>query len=226
MNIITTANLDVRYLSTSYKTNETADVGVIGQGESVNPQIIIKNVGNTNLQIQLGGIKIINFLNNSTIVNNPTTTASVTILPNREVAIVLSLDSVSVGTYSSNIEITTNDLLTEVFNLIIAYEVKPAYDISVTVDGSEIDSDDNISLGSVNQMADVFKTLRITNKGVSKTIRITDISYEGALLVSVTALPVILQTKENNAYQLSVKINTVSKGTKTGKLNIQWEVVN
>lgn len=216
--------INVIYTEISYANNSTVNFGFLGQSETVTRQIKIKNEGSVSLNIGVGGISITNIGNTSSIVNNPVQLQGISISASQEIMLTVNLDTSTLGQTSSIIQIQSDDILNGTFLLNLLYEIRLPYEFILKIDGDKKLDGQTIDIGDVNQLDDLVKTIRITNAGVSKNIRITDISAENSIVAAPKALPFILQIQENNAYQFDVLGNTVSKGKKSGKLNIQWEV--
>jgi hypothetical protein len=210
-----------------YENNDTVSFGIVAQNDTIIRRIEIINIGNSPLIIATNGISLTNFGNNSYIQSNPAITQSVNINPNQKITINIVFDTQNLGTNISNLKIESNDINNPVFELICTYEVKLQYELIVEVNGITYDDGDSVQLGQIMQLAEDFATLRITNAGVGKSIKITDLAIEGSLFGDqVPNLPFVLDVNRKNAYVLNLQFNTITRGRKLGNLSVQWELID
>lgn len=219
------ANINIKIDNLEQANNSAVNFGFLGQNDTIKKQVVIRNDGTTNLVISNAGIIITNILNTITIENNPAQSDALVIMPQETKEFTLNLGTSNLGDCRSILQIASNDAVDALFILELNYVVKLSYDLVVKTFDARYNNKQTINLGSLQQSTEFDRTLRITNAGASKTIRITNINTDSnSILLSSMALPFLLQPLEINSYQFIVRFSTTLKGSKNSNLKIQWDL--
>lgn len=223
----TTSDLRILFNSNPILPDSVLDVGFVAQGFTKNLEIYIANYGIPTLILDIDSITISNILGDANIVDNPTADSALSLTFNQSQKLNISVTSNTQGENSFVVTINSNDIDNPIYIFTVTYNVELPYILDVIVEGEAVDNDESISLGAITQNSNITKNIKITNRGVKQKIQITDINYFNSIsFQNALVLPYLLEPFAVNSYVITVKMNTLIKGRKNGRLQIQYQVVN